>query len=283
VTDGSTEIEAKPFEAVRVLVAESDTVALESAQSLMRHFGCAVDVAKDGVEAVRLTQMNRYGIVFIGSGLTGLDSCDVARKIREYEDLREKGTRVPIIALMAAPADDECNACYAAGMDGWLGKPFTADSLRMVLERWAFRTARLCAAASVNRRTAPTMRTVAAVEARAKTSPIERTTLESIRALATPHRPDVLREVIEVYLASAEQHLRDLAEAACSNDVLTMIKAANALKSSSANVGAVTLAAFCRELASLDGGMENTRSYCEQIAEEFGRVRTALESEVRSA
>lgn len=283
MTDRPIENEPKPFESVRVLVAESDSAALNAARGCLEQFGCAVDVANDGIGTVRLTQMNRYGVVFIAGELTGLGSQDAARRIREYEDVREKGIRVPIIALLAQPSDEERGACFAAGMHGWIAKPLAAENLRRVLERWIMHADRVCAAAAVNRAAAGKVRTVADVEARAKAPPIERATLESIRALATPDRPDVLQEVVEVYLKSAEQLLRSLAEAATGKDVLAMVKAANALKSGSSNVGAVTLAELCRELARLDAGAENMRPIYQQVVEEFQRVRTALESELRRA
>lgn len=55
---------------------------------------------------------------------------------RELRRLEVGATRTPVIALTADMTDAARAACFAAGMDDYVGKPFTRATLHAVLSRW---------------------------------------------------------------------------------------------------------------------------------------------------
>jgi CheY-like chemotaxis protein len=75
--------------------------------------------------------------------MPGLDGLEASRRIRAAE-VAARAPRTPIIALTAHAASDDRQACMAAGMDGFLTKPFDRDRLAEVL-RTAVRTNPLAA------------------------------------------------------------------------------------------------------------------------------------------
>jgi CheY-like chemotaxis protein len=66
-----------------------------------------------------------------------MDGYEATRIIREQE-AQGLGNppRLPIIALTANAMDVDREACFAAGMDDFLSRPLTMESLHAVLDRW---------------------------------------------------------------------------------------------------------------------------------------------------
>jgi CheY-like chemotaxis protein len=64
-----------------------------------------------------------------------MDGYDATRAIRSLEfDLARP--RTPVVALTANALSGDRELCLAAGMDDHLGKPFTLDVLRGMVDRW---------------------------------------------------------------------------------------------------------------------------------------------------
>ena len=93
----------------------------------------------------------------------------------------------------------------------------------------------------------------------------------------------MLDKVIQLYLSSAPQLLDSLRAAVIHGDATAMKRAAHSFKSSSGNVGALTLAALCKELEVM-GGANHTAgaaAVLPAIEAEYEAVREALQAEVQ--
>lgn len=69
--------------------------------------------------------------------------------------------------------------------------------------------------------------------------------LDRLRDLGGAEDPGLLSELIELYLEDAGRRMKDLACAMRQADLAAVARAAHALKSSSANMGALVLADIC--------------------------------------
>jgi two-component system, sensor histidine kinase and response regulator len=93
---------------------------------------------------------------------------------------------------------------------------------------------------------------------------------------------DILYKIIRIYICDSPALLDRMRTALQNRDSEDLSKAAHALKSSSANLGATGLAGFCRiaeDVARL-GSTEGTDGIIARIQEEYGKVRAALEGEL---
>jgi CheY-like chemotaxis protein len=117
----------------RVLLAEDNVVNQRVAVKMLGRLGLRCDVAADGREAVQAVQARRYDLVLMDCQMPNLDGYQATRRIRELE----AGTRhTPIVALTAGARDSDRADCRAAGMDDYLSKPFTAEQIQAMVERY---------------------------------------------------------------------------------------------------------------------------------------------------
>jgi HPt (histidine-containing phosphotransfer) domain-containing protein len=113
---------------------------------------------------------------------------------------------------------------------------------------------------------------------------VERTDIEKeimikAKEWADDYGEDFLVELIDVYLDEAPARMAQLQLAVDGHDAETLSREAHTLKSSSANVGAMTLSAMAQqvEIAGRTGKTENLADVVRHMAATFAQVRTALE------
>ena len=94
------------------------------AKGMLEALGCAVDLVEDGLSAKALmTSGNRWDVVLMDWHLPGMDGIEVSRAARNA------GYAGPIVALTASVRDEDQAQILAAGMSGFVGKPFSQKQL----------------------------------------------------------------------------------------------------------------------------------------------------------
>jgi signal transduction histidine kinase/ligand-binding sensor domain-containing protein/CheY-like chemotaxis protein len=117
----------------RVLVVEDQELNRDVADGMLASFGLEVDSAEHGRQALAKLAASRYDVVLMDCQMPVMDGYSATRELRRLEGV---GARTPVIALTADMTDAARAACFAAGMDDYLGKPFTRATLHAVLSRW---------------------------------------------------------------------------------------------------------------------------------------------------
>jgi CheY-like chemotaxis protein len=95
----------------------------------LEDIGLVVDTADDGAEAVALALKVPYAAIFMDMQLPSVDGLEATRRIR----LVSQHVHTPIIAMTANVFAEDRARCFQAGMNDFLMKPFTPDSLFGVL------------------------------------------------------------------------------------------------------------------------------------------------------
>jgi HPt (histidine-containing phosphotransfer) domain-containing protein len=195
-----------------------------------------------------------------------MDGYQATAEIRRREAAESVERGVPIVALTAHAAEGEREKCLEAGMDDYLSKPFRQDALREVLERWSGAPA-----------VGPPARPDAGAAAVSGTSrgagedgPIDFAALDAIRALESAQQPVLLADLIRNHRERAAELIEDLLWALEDADVEGVREAARSLETGSGNVGALGVAALCREVEWLvrNGELARAKAAFVRLADE---------------
>ena len=127
------------FDGERVLLVEDNPITQDVGAQMLRQRGLQVQVAADGQQALDLLDQEAIDLVLMDVQMPGMDGLTATRALRERERTRSIGAlprRVPVVALTAhaLPADRE--RCLAAGMDDYVVKPYSSETLASVVARW---------------------------------------------------------------------------------------------------------------------------------------------------
>ncbi len=116
---------------LRLLVAEDEPHIRRVLTTLLENAGFQVDVAEDGVEALRKLRGGApYDLVVTDLMMPGASGLDV------LEALREMPTRctLPVVILTAKGQDADRSRAFALGASDFLTKPFSPKKLLALLD-----------------------------------------------------------------------------------------------------------------------------------------------------
>ncbi len=271
-----------------ILLAEDSPVNREVAVGMLEQLGYQVEIAENGRQALLATARHNFDLVLMDCQMPEMDGLTATAEIRRRETELGQGTLL-IIALTANAMQGDREQCLAAGMNDYLTKPYTQMQLREMLQKWLPKKPPAGSTpASNNGATAvpPADLQVAqppSAPASASSSlAIDLKALEAIRALQRPNRPNVLASVLRKYLDNSRDSVDALRDALRANDPAGIQAIAHRLKSSSAQLGALALAARCKELE-LMGANKNLIDADRILAElqsEYATACTVFRTEI---
>lgn len=119
----------------RVLLVDDTRVTQQLASVMLNDAGLSVDLADDGLHAIEMLQQQPYGVVLMDLRMPRLDGLSATRRIRGGEAGGER-SETPIIAMTADTAPGTAQTVMLAGVDAYLPKPFTKDTLLTMVQRY---------------------------------------------------------------------------------------------------------------------------------------------------
>jgi CheY-like chemotaxis protein/HPt (histidine-containing phosphotransfer) domain-containing protein len=242
----------------RVLLVEDNPVNQELARHMLEFLGCTCVVAADGRQALDvLAQGETFDVVLMDCEMPVLDGFEATAAIRLRE--AQGMPRLPIVALTAGAIDGDREKCLAAGMDDYLSKPFSLPQLEQSLRRWLV------------------------VAPDGGQPHVDLGVIEKLLEQAGGGS-DLLKSLIRTYLADAPARIAAIREGMARGDAPAVARAAHALKSASANLGATVLARLCKDLERhcRAGSTLDADDLARAIGLEFEHVREELAERSRA-
>ena len=114
----------------RILLAEDGRDNQNLISLHLRRAGAQVTVVDNGRVAVERLQSKSFDLVLMDVEMPELDGCSATRL------LRQRGVKVPIIALTARAMSGDRNECLQAGCNEYLPKPIDKTKLLSTVERF---------------------------------------------------------------------------------------------------------------------------------------------------
>jgi len=242
---------------LRVLLAEDNAINQRLTVRLLEKRGHTVTVVQDGTEALAALRRQMFDVVLMDIQMPHMDGLETTQAIRARE--QDTATHVPIVAMTAHAMQGDRERCLAAGMDGYVTKPLRPTELFEVI-------------ASLTAPVAYTPETPAAPEE--EQGILDRKTLwERVAGDA-----DLLREIIELFLADCPERLMELHEALTHQDCTALARAAHRLKGALGNISAnnAVAAVRCVETSAREGDVHAVTEALARLEDELARLTPLL-------
>lgn len=120
---------------VRILLVDDNVINQKIALKIVSKIGYRAEVAQNGQEAIEALNQVAYNLVFMDCQMPILDGYEATRIIRN-ETSRTINPKVPIVAMTAHAMKGAKEECIAAGMDDYISKPITPDTIAEMIRKW---------------------------------------------------------------------------------------------------------------------------------------------------
>lgn len=253
-----------------ILVAEDNVVNQEVVKGFLEKLGCQVEIVDNGLEAVRAATDNHYNLILMDYHMPEMDGLDASVQIRKHE-AAAGSARTPIIALTADVQKGVQEKCLHAGMDSYLGKPFSWEQLEKTLITWL----------PPNRE--DEQEQSEQTDSEVASDEFDRSALATLKEVIDANGISLLDKAISLYLNTAPEQLAQIRHAVLNRDAQELANRAHGLKSASANLGAKKVAELCLALekAGRTVDLSNIDENLNRLEHYFLRAKQILTEEIK--
>ncbi|MGA3188037.1 MAG: response regulator [Bryobacteraceae bacterium] len=118
-----------------ILVAEDNAVNQRLVMAILQKMGHRPVLAVNGFEAIAKASEAAFDLIMMDVQMPGMDGFEATRRLRSQQQVT--GWRTSIIAMTAYAMSGDRERCLDAGMDDYVSKPVTLESIARVLARYS--------------------------------------------------------------------------------------------------------------------------------------------------
>jgi CheY-like chemotaxis protein/HPt (histidine-containing phosphotransfer) domain-containing protein len=262
----------------RILVAEDNAINQMVVQQMLALLGFACDIVNTGGRAVEAAFGARhYDVVLMDCQMPEMDGFEATREIRRREKNGDgNGRHIPIVALTVNAIAGDRERCLAAGMDGYMTKPFDRERLMKAIEP------HLASAAA--KPVEPPDEQAAPNVAQDEPAPTDSET--SVTIIDVPqllHRcmgkSAFAEKILGVFAQNSSQYISDIEQAVVARDAKALALAAHSLKGVAATLAASGLhdSAHKLELLAKKNETENLESEMANLREQVRQTQAFID------
>ncbi|WP_113654091.1 hybrid sensor histidine kinase/response regulator [Pedobacter namyangjuensis] len=111
----------------RILLADDNKMNILLAQTVLKKYKMASDVAYDGVQALALFEQNDYDLILTDIQMPEMGGVELTRLIRAYKNLEK--SKIPILGVTANVLQEDRDKYIDSGINDLVLKPFSEKEL----------------------------------------------------------------------------------------------------------------------------------------------------------
>ncbi|MCB0169391.1 MAG: response regulator [Anaerolineae bacterium] len=267
---------------IKILLAEDNAVNQKVALGILRRLGYIADVAGNGLEVLEALKRQSYDVVLMDIQMPEMDGIETTQRIRQ----EFTGKNQPrIIAMTANALRGDKENYLENGMDDYISKPIRVEELVQALKQsWTsgasnkstpLKSEIVLDVSTVLRNNAADITNLTQKPA------VDINVLKKFQETMGKDGPDMIVELIEIFLEDAPRILVTLEKGWVNRDAEMLRTAAHTLKSGSANLGAMQLSILCKELEEIgrSGNLEFAADKIDQAIAIYDEVNIMLQAE----
>ena len=257
----------------RILLVEDNITNQQVALGILKKLGLQADTVANGAEAVKSLETIPYDLVFMDVQMPVMDGLMATRVIRDPQSA-VRNHQLPIIAMTAHAMQSDREKCVEAGMNDYVSKPVSPQSLAEVLEKWLPKET---AAAAKQAVLAPGV-TVSNAAGETEAPVFDRAGMMA----RLMDDEDLARTIAESFLSDIPRQMKVLGGYLEAGDARQSERQAHSIKGASANVGGERLSAAAHEIekGARDGDLSGVKAFLVEMEEEFDRLKQAITKEL---
>jgi len=229
--------EAHGLTGLKILVAEDNPTNRRVAVAMLEKFGCLVELASNGKEAIELWSKRDFDLIFMDCQMPEMDGYQATVEIRKLEN---GAKHVPIVALTAYALSRDKEKALSVGMDDFLMKPIRPETLKAMLDKWA--SAKPAEPADLPEPAEPELVVEKPeVSFRSLFEPVVMDTLRTVGGDA------LVLELLTMFHEDLPVRIATFNEAVAMSDAKRLKEVAHAIKGAAQNLGLNELAGICKE------------------------------------
>lgn len=218
----------------KILLVEDGLANQIVIKTMLKKVQFDVDVANNGLIAVEMLQDVSYDLVLMDLAMPEMGGIEATEKIRSKPGPNQS---VPILALTASAFTEDRHRCKQAGMNGFIAKPATMNSLLSEINehlKRKYQTDEIQKSEFFHQQS-----TVKSLKF------LDTEILEQLK-VETSH--EIFPEMIGIFIEEANQRIENIDQAIKENDFKKLAIEIHTLKSTSATFGAAKLAEITKQI-----------------------------------
>ncbi len=256
----------------QILLVEDNPINLSVATELLEGYGCTVTPAGNGLEAVTLTKQRDFDLIFMDCLMPEMDGFEATTEIRKLKINTPEYPKIPIIAFTANAMKSDRDKCLQAGMDDYISKPVSPESLEKILIKWLEHKVKMVDNMQAHERQREDVNMNLEI--------LDLTPFNQLKEIFGDKFP----QIIEQHTQNALENVKRAEEAIQHGDLETLELVAHSIKGASGQFGAVQLinASLKMEALAKDGHLESAKKLLEELKTAQQEAAEAMRQEIEA-